>query len=328
MATEITVWFGFWLESCAARHCGETCQECQADQRSEVRGFCLFFLFLLLLFFLLLFFLLFFFLNILWRSFTSLLIFRGLWISSLLAWTLTEPLGQAGLGSLGPVFVLLLPHGLKVLSSDDLPATFVQLLSVVVGSGVGTSLVLGVHTDLGWVLASESLGVETLLEGLLSELNLLSLLEFVVLGHTSLLKVVFVSLKLNNDVEEILSFSLELIRVHGIEIQGLDFDGEGDLHLLVELLLGLGHLFASVGDSGAASGGAGLLGGSSLLLLGLLGLEHLLALSLGLFHSLLLFLGLLGLLLGLFLSDLFLFFLLLHGELLLLFSSDLLPLAH
>merc|ERR1712107_813666 len=71
MATEITVWFGFWLESCAARHCGETSQECQADQRSEVRGFCLFFLFLLLLFFLLLFFLLFFFLNILWRSFTS-----------------------------------------------------------------------------------------------------------------------------------------------------------------------------------------------------------------------------------------------------------------
>merc|ERR1712107_766769 len=100
MATEITVWFGFWLESCAARHCGETSQECQADQRSEVRGFCLFFLFLLLLFFLLLFFLLFFFLNILWRSLTSLLIFRGLWISSLLAWALTEPLGQAGLGLL------------------------------------------------------------------------------------------------------------------------------------------------------------------------------------------------------------------------------------
>merc|ERR1712107_170148 len=129
-------------------------------------------------------------------------------------------LGRRALGLLVQSSYFL-PHGLKVLSSDDLPATFVQLLSVVVGSGVGTSLVLGVHTDLGWVLASESLGVETLLEGLPSELNLLSLLEFlefVVLGHTSLLKVVFVSLKLNNDVEEILSFSLELIRVHGVEV--------------------------------------------------------------------------------------------------------------
>ena len=98
-------------------------------------------------------------------------------MSYLLAGALSEPLGQAGTGPLGPVFVLLLPHGLQGLGPDDLPASLVQLLPVIVGSGVGTPLVLGVHANLGRVLAGQSLGVETLLHGLLPQLLLLSFLE-------------------------------------------------------------------------------------------------------------------------------------------------------
>merc|ERR1719239_1565490 len=170
-------------------------------------------LFLLFLFLFLLFF------HVCGRSLTALLILGGLGVSSLLAEALSEPLGQAGTGPLGPVFVLLLPHGLQGLGPDDLPASLVQLLPVIVGSGVGTPLVLGVHANLGRVLAGQSLGVETLLHGLLSELDLLSLLQFlelVVLGHLPLLKVVFVGLQGDNDVEQLLSLVLQLVRVHGV----------------------------------------------------------------------------------------------------------------
>merc|ERR1719259_1430623 len=86
---------------------------------------------LLFFFFFLFFFLLFFLLLFLGGSVSSahllLLTLGCLGVSGLLAWTLTEPLGQAGLGPLGPVIVLLLPHGLEHLGPDDLPATFVQL---------------------------------------------------------------------------------------------------------------------------------------------------------------------------------------------------------
>ena len=89
------------------------------------------------------------------------------------------------LGPLLPLIVLLLPQSLQVFSSDNLPAlqatfhvnllsqivewcpsnkplanrnatyAFVQLPPVLVCAGVSSALVLGVHADLGWVLASQ-----------------------------------------------------------------------------------------------------------------------------------------------------------------------------
>merc|ERR1712001_491397 len=96
----------------------------------------------------------------------------------------------------------------------------------------------------------------------------------------------------------------------------------GDLLLLLQLLLGLGHL-----TSGVSSAATSLLGATSASLVGLLGLKHLLPLSLGLLKTLLLLLGLLGLLLVFILPQLLLLFLLLLVELLLLLGPDLLPLG-
>merc|ERR1712077_142217 len=104
------------------------------------------FLFLLLIVFLLILFLL-----------IVLLVIRGLGVSLLLAGPLTKPLGQLLGGSLGELVVLLLPGGLQVLGPDDLPSALVELLPVVVGPGVCSALVLGVHADLGGVLASQGL---------------------------------------------------------------------------------------------------------------------------------------------------------------------------
>merc|ERR1712193_130387 len=125
----------------------------------------------------------------------------------------------------------------------SITATFVQLLTVAVGSCVGTSLVLGEHADLGRGLAGEGLGIETLLDGLVSELNLLSflqLLEFIVLGKTTLFIIVFVGLKGEDGVPQISGLGLQLVRVHGVKVEGLDSDAEGDFHLLLDLFLGLG----------------------------------------------------------------------------------------
>ena len=93
--------------------------------------------------------------------------------------------GVLTLGPLLPLIVLLLPQSLQVFSSDNLPAlhatfhvnllsqivescpsnkpptnrnatyAFVQLPPVLVCAGVSSALVLGVHADLGWVLASQ-----------------------------------------------------------------------------------------------------------------------------------------------------------------------------
>merc|ERR1712142_97661 len=270
------------------------------------------------------FFFLFFFLIVLFGSITATSVFSFLtlwclWVSSLLAWPLAEPLGQSGLGSLGPFVVLLLPAGLQHLGSDNLPSTFVQLLTVDVGSCVGTSLVLGEHADLGRVLAGEGLGIETLLDGLVSQLNLLSLLqllEFIVLGKLTLFIIVFVSLQGEDGVPQISGLGLQLVRVHGVKVEGLDSDAERDLHLLLDLFLGLGHL-----SSGIKSGS--LLFLASLLLLCS---HHFLSLSLCFFQPLLFF-CLLGFLLSLLFPQLVLFFLLLCGKLLLLLSSDLLSLG-
>merc|ERR1712066_1063959 len=116
--------------------------------------------------------------------------------------------------------------------SDHLPSTFVQLLPVVVGPGVCSALVLGVHADLGGVLASQGLGVKPLLEGLGSQLSLLPLLQLLevkLLCELPLLVVVFVSLKLDDGLEQVLDLGLQLVRVKSLQLERLDSDAEGDL---------------------------------------------------------------------------------------------------
>merc|ERR1711936_1256103 len=285
------------------------------------------FLFLLLVIFLLILLLLFIVLLVSWSSLSILLTLWGLGISLLLTGPLTKPLGQLLGGSLGELVVLLLPGGLEVLGSDDLPATLVQLLPVVVGPGVGSALVLGVHADLGWVLASQGLWVKTLLQGLGSQLSLLPLLQFLeikFLCQLPLLVVVFVSLKLDDGLEEVLNLALQLIRVKSLQLKRLDSDAEGNLLLLLQLLLGLGELLAGVRDGSASHG---LLLVQLFCLLGLLGLKHLLPLGFGLLQPLLLLLGFLGLPLSLLLLQLLLLLSLLLVKLLLLLGSDLLPLG-
>merc|ERR1719495_1305552 len=234
----------------------------------------------------------------------------SLWVAGLLARPLAEPLGQPALGLLGPVVELLLPDGLEHLGAHNLPAALVQLLPVAIGPGVCAALVLGEHPDLGRVLAGEGLGVETLLEGLVPQLDLLpllQLLEFVVLGQLALLVVVLVGLQGVDGLPQLVGLAPQLVRVHGVEVEGLDADAQRDLHLLLDLLLGLGHLTPGV------KGGGGLL----LATLLLLGGHHLLALALGLLEPLLLLL----------LAEPVLLLLLLLGQLLLLLVPDLLPLG-
>merc|ERR1719499_3043710 len=226
--------------------------------------------------------------------------------------------------SLGPFFVLLFPYGVKGFSSDDFPTTFIQFLSVVIGSGVCSTFIFGVHADHGRVFANKGLRVKTLLKSLLSELSLLSLLEFLqvkLLGKFPLFIVIFVLLKLNNDVEDLVGLGLEPIRVHGIKFKRLDSDAEGNLLLLLKLFLGLGHFSASI--IGRASGYRFLL--VATILLGLLSFKHLLSGSFSFFKLLLLFFSLLGLLFIFLLPELLFLFLLLLVQLLQASSSFLQP---
>merc|ERR1711884_953079 len=238
-----------------------------------------------------------------------------------------EPLGQLLGGSLAPFVVLLLPGGLEVFGSDNFPATLIHFLSVIVRPGVGSPLVLGIHADLGRVLSSEGLRVKTLLQGLGSELSLLSLLQFLqveLLGELSLFIVILVSLHLDDGLEELLSLGLELTGVHLLKGKRLDSDAQSDLLLLLKLLLGLGEFLAGI-ISRSTSNRLLLIG--SISLLSLLGLQHLPSLSLSLLKLFLLLLSLLGLPVSLLLPQLVFLFLLLGIEFLLLLSPDLLPLG-
>merc|ERR1712036_5404 len=94
----------------------------------------------------------------------------------------------------------------------------------------------------------------------------------------------------------------------GFEVEGLDFDGEGDLLLLFQLIFGLRHLLVSI----IAFTRNCFLGAS------LLSVQHLLSFSFGFFEPLLFLLSFNSLLIG---------FLLLLVKLLFLLSSDLLPLS-
>merc|ERR1712051_475635 len=180
----------------------------------------------------------------------SLLLTLGcLRISSLFAWSDSEPLWQLLGGTLRELGELLLPVRLQPLGPDHLGATLVQLLAVAVAPGVRPPLVLGEHPDGGGVLLGEGLRVKTLLDGrvpLLQLLPLSQLLQLVILVKLPLLIVVLVGLELEDCIKDLLSLALQLVRVHAVQVQGLDADSQGNLHLLLNLLLGLGHLFASV----------------------------------------------------------------------------------
>merc|ERR1712173_501607 len=245
----------------------------------------LFFLLLFLLFFFLLLFLFLFFLfllNTCGRSFSSLFLIVGRFgVSGFLAWALSEPLGQLGLG---------------------------PLLPFIVRPCVGSAFVFGVHADLWGVFSGEGLRVQSLLHGLLSELLLLSLLELfeiVVLPLLPLFEVILFSLETDNGVPQFGGFAAELVAVHGVQVQRFDADGQGDFLLLLQLFLGLGHLATgvlnvantAVGFFGSALGA--LAGG---LLLLLLSLHHGLPFLFSLLQPLPLLLGFLGLLVGLFLA--------------------------
>merc|ERR1712002_1015712 len=296
--------------------------------------FFLFFFLLILLLFLLLFFLFLFFLDLSWGTLAALLIIvRGLWVSGLLAWALTEPLGQLGLWPLLPFIVLLLPQSLQVFSSDNLPSAFVQFPPVFVCSGVSSALIFGIHADLGWVLASKSLGIQSLLHGFLSQLLLLPLLELfeiVILSLLALLQVVLLSLQPDDGFPQFGGLALELFEFHGFQVEGFDANGQGDFFLLLELLLGLGHLATGVLNVAHAAvclldRSLGTLTGGLLLLL--LSLHHGLPLLLSFFQALSLLLCLLGLLVSLLFAQSLLLFLLLLGQLLLLLGSDFFPLG-
>merc|ERR1712106_445457 len=246
-----------------------SCASAHLIKRSEVFSEqCLLFLFFLLFFFLLFFF--FIIILLCWCFLTTILLtLWGLSITSLLAGPLTEPLRK--------------------------------FLSVVISSGVSSSLILGVHADHWWVLSNESLWVKTLLQGLLSELSLLPLLQFLqvkFLGKSSLFIIILVSLKLNNNVEDLSSLSLEFIGVHGINLKGLQSDAKGNLLLFFKLFLGLCHFSAGI-STGSTSNRLLLVCSSS----SLLGFKHFFPCGFSFFKLLLLFFSFLGLLFVLFLSE-------------------------
>ena len=53
------------------------------------------------------------------------------------------------LGALQPLVIFLFPKGLEMLGSHNFPATLIKFLSVFVGPGVSSTLVFGVHANLG-----------------------------------------------------------------------------------------------------------------------------------------------------------------------------------
>ena len=57
--------------------------------------------------------------------------------------------------SASPFIHFLFPRLLQKFSIENIPSSFIQLASVIIGSGVRSPLILGVHTDLGWILACQ-----------------------------------------------------------------------------------------------------------------------------------------------------------------------------
>merc|ERR1719412_2067791 len=216
-------------------------------------------------------------------------IFRGLWVTSLLARALSEPLGKLPGWPLHPFVALLLPDLVQLGQPFVSESTLVHFLPVIIGSGVSSALILGVHPYLGWVVSNKGIGVESLLQGLLSQLGLLPFLEFLEgedLFGLLLLHVVSVGFELNGHVVELFSLLSQLIRSKFFEGEGLDSDAKSDLLLFFEPLLGFAHLFAGIAGISVT---LGCLSEASLLFL--LCLKHGLSLGLGFFQQLLLCFG-------------------------------------
>merc|ERR1712020_193945 len=118
--------------------------------------------------------------------------------------------------------MLIFPDPVKSLGPDDLPATLIQLLPVLVGPGVGSSLILGVHPDRRRILATKCIWIQAFLQSFLSQLGFLSflqLLELVILSDFPLFVIIFVRLQLNDNFEKFLNLGFQFIRVHGLQVK-------------------------------------------------------------------------------------------------------------
>merc|ERR1719270_2681893 len=134
--------------------------------------------------------------------------------------------------------------------------------------------------------------------------------------------VIFVCLELNNDAKDLSSLGLELIRVHGLKLQGLQSDTEGNLLLLLKLLLGLCHFPAGITTSTTSNRLLFVCTSTCLL-----GFKHFFSLCFCFLKLFLLFFCFFGFLFILLLSELLLFLFLLLVKLLFLLSSDFFPLC-
>ena len=68
----------------------------------------------------------------------------------------------------------------------------------------------------------------------------------VILPLLPFLEIVLLSFKPDNGIPQFLGFGLQLVGVHGIDVQRFDPNGQGDPFLLLKLLLGLGHFSAGI----------------------------------------------------------------------------------
>merc|ERR1719378_218925 len=94
--------------------------------------------------------------------------------------------------------------------------------SVIISSGVGSPLILGIHSNLWWVLASKSLWVQNKFNGflfILLSLSFLQLFQIIILSSGSFLQVVSFCLKFYNLVPEFLSLRFQIFMIHSIQLQ-------------------------------------------------------------------------------------------------------------
>merc|ERR1719300_1999167 len=81
---------------------------------------------------------------------------------------------------------------------------------------------------------------------ILLSLSLLQLFQIVVLSSCPLLEVVSLCLQLHDQIPKLLRLHLQVLRVHPIELKRPYSNTERNLFLLLQLLLGLGHLSPDV----------------------------------------------------------------------------------
>merc|ERR1719481_918081 len=170
-----------------------------------------------------------------------LITFRCFRITRFLTRALTVPLWKSCLWPLCPLVELFFPESLQQFCPHNLTASLIELLPVPVGPGVSPAFILGEHSYLGRMSSCEGFWVKTLLHRLVPQLDLLPLMqlfELIILVHVSLLIVILVCLKAYDGVPDLICFVPQLVGVHGVQLQRLNTNTEGNLHLLLDLLLG------------------------------------------------------------------------------------------